>query len=205
MSTPIEPNDFRRIVVVDIETVATDPADPKGALDALTGRIVCIGMMIDDAVSAKEIVLIDQDERRILEQFWELVKPTDVLVGHNLLEFDLPFIRQRSWILNVQPSRHLDLRKYYTGDVVDTMQLWTNWGYKKGVTLERLGLALSCGSKAGHGTDVAHWWANRDLKSIGDYCIEDVRLTYRIYRRLQYLPVEFTAAASAALAEAEVA
>jgi len=202
MSGSIEPNDFRRIVVVDIETVTIDPADAKGALDALTGRIVCIGMMIDDAVSVKETVLIDPDERRILEQFWEAVKPTDVLVGHNILEFDLPFIRQRSWILNVRPSRHLDLRKYYTGDVVDTMQLWTNWGYKKGVTLEKLGGALACGSKTGHGTDVAHWWANRDLKSIGEYCMEDVRLTYRVYRRLQYLPPELSVTASAASPEA---
>jgi len=39
--------------------------------------------------------------------------------------------------------------------VVDTMQMWTNWGFKKGVTLDNLGNALGCGAKSGHGTDVA--------------------------------------------------
>jgi len=42
-----------------------------------------------------------------------------------------------------------------TGDVVDTMQMWTNWSFKKGVTLDNLGNALGCGAKSGHGTDVA--------------------------------------------------
>ncbi len=36
------------------------------------------------------------------------LQPTD---GHNLLEFDIPFIRQRSWILGIKPTRHIDCRK----------------------------------------------------------------------------------------------
>jgi hypothetical protein len=39
---------YRRIAVLDIETIAIDPADTKGALDALTGRIVCAGLLFDD-------------------------------------------------------------------------------------------------------------------------------------------------------------
>jgi len=183
-----EGSEFRRIVVADIETVSIDSADSKGALDALTGRIVCIGMLFDDGQRLSEAVLADENERRILEEFWAAIRPTDLLVGHNILEFDLPFVRQRSWILGIKPSRALDLRKYYTGDVVDTMHVWTNWGYKKGVTLDNLGTALGCGAKTGHGTDVAHWWAVRDLQSIATYCMEDVRLTYRVYCKLTYQP-----------------
>jgi DNA polymerase III epsilon subunit-like protein len=193
----LEAKQFRRIVVADIETISLNPTEPKGALDALTGRIVCIGLLIDDGEQITERAIIEQDEKLILERFWEALRPTDVLVGHNILEFDLPFIRQRSWVLGILPSRTLDLRKYYTGEVTDTMQVWTNWGYKKGVTLDNLGAALGCGVKTGHGQDVARWWAARDLRSIAAYCMDDVRLTYRVFCKLMYLPDRLAAQLSA--------
>src|ERR1019366_6744177 len=78
--------------------------------------------------------------------------------GHNVHDFDLPFIRQRSWIRGVRPTGVVDLRRYYTVDVRDTLQIWTNWGFKKqGVTLDALGAALECGQKSGHGFDVSQW------------------------------------------------
>jgi hypothetical protein len=81
----------------------------------------------------------------------------------------------------------LDTRRYYTADVIDTLQLWTNWsGNKKGVTLDALGSALGCGRKTGEGARVAEWWAIRDIESIKRYCGDDVRLTYRVYCRLTY-------------------
>jgi predicted PolB exonuclease-like 3'-5' exonuclease len=176
---------YRRTVVLDVETVSIDPST-RGALDALTGRIVCICLLIDDGATLSEIAIANEDERRVLTEFWSALDPHDVLVGHNVLEFDIPFIRQRSWILGIRPSRVLDLRKYYTPDVQDTMQIWTNWGFRKGVSLDALGSALGCGNKTGNGMDVATWWAMRDLRAIKDYCMEDVRLTYRVYCRLKY-------------------
>ena len=184
--TNLQPTQYRRTVVLDIETVSLDPNLAKGALDALTGRIVCIAMLIDDSVRLTEMAIAAEDEAQILTEFWDTIYPTDVLVGHNALEFDIPFIRQRSWILGIRPSRVMDLRKYYTADVKDTLQIWTNWGFKKGVTLDALGAALRCGQKIGHGMNVAQWWASRDLDSIKAYCLEDVRLTYRVYCRLMY-------------------
>jgi DNA polymerase elongation subunit (family B) len=175
-----------RVVVLDIETVALDPNDEKGALDAMSGRVVCIGMLIDDGQIVTEITLADKDERQLITEFWRTVAPSDVLVGHNVLEFDVRFLRQRSWILGIQPSRKVDTRKFYSGDVIDTLQLWTNWGNKKGVTLDALGVALGCGGKTGNGSNVAQWWAERDIDSIKTYCQEDVRLAYRVFCRLTY-------------------
>jgi DNA polymerase elongation subunit (family B) len=177
-----------RVVVVDIETVALDTNDDRGALDALTGRIVCIGMLIEDGQIVTEITLADEDERRLITEFWRNIAPSDVLVGHNILDFDLRFLRQRSWILGIEPTRKVDTRKYYSGDVIDTLQLWTNWSAhsRKGVTLDALGAALGCGAKTGKGTNVAKWWAERDLESIKAYCQQDARLAYQIFCRLTY-------------------
>jgi len=177
----------RRTVVLDIETVALDPSQEKGALDAMTGRVVCIGMLIDDGEVATEITLAGEDELLLVSGFWNTVRPGDVIVGHNVLDFDIQFLRQRSWVLGIQPSRAIDTRKYYTADAVDTLQLWTNWtGNKKGVTLDALGSALGCGRKTGEGARVAEWWAVRDIESIKKYCREDVHLTYRVFCRLTY-------------------
>jgi DNA polymerase III epsilon subunit-like protein len=171
---------------MDIETVSVDPSDEKGALDAISGRVVCICMLFDDGHEIKEVALTDENESSLIKGFWSATRPTDVLIGHNLLEFDLMFLRQRSWILGIKPTRTIDLRKYYTEDVIDTMQMWSNWGFKKFVKLEELGDALGCGCKTGHGTDVAQWWAIRDLDNIKAYCLHDVRLTYAVYCRLTY-------------------
>ena len=177
----------RRTVVLDIETVALDPSDEKGALDAMTGRVVCISMLADDGKAAMEITLAGEDEDRIITGFWGALRPGDVVVGHNVLDFDIRFLQQRSWILGIQPSRTLDTRRYYTADVIDTLQLWTNWsGNKKGVTLDALGSALGCGRKTGEGANVARWWAEQDIESIKKYCREDVQLTYRVFCRLTY-------------------
>jgi DNA polymerase III epsilon subunit-like protein len=182
----LQTTQYRRIVVLDIETVSLDPNLAKGALDALTGRIVCICLLVDDSGSLTEVAIAGEDEAQILTEFWATIHPTDVLVGHNVFEFDVPFIRQRSWILGIRPSRVIDMRKYYSADVQDTMQLWTNWGFKKGVTLDALGSALGCGQKNAHGLDVARWWASRDLDSIKAYCLADVQLTYLVHCRLMY-------------------
>src|ERR1700758_1830318 len=182
-----EASEDRRTVVLDIETVALDPSDEKGALDAMTGRVVCVGMLIDDGREAKEITFAGEDEARIITGFWNALKPGDAVVGHNVLDFDIRFLQQRSWILGIQPSRTFDTRRYYTANVIDTLQLWTNWsGNKKGVTLDALGSALGCGRKSGEGAKVAEWWAVRDIDSIKRYCADDVRLTYGVYCRLTY-------------------
>jgi 3'-5' exonuclease len=180
------------VVVMDIETVALNPRDAKGALDALTGRIVCIGLRLDSGTQITEVAISDEDEGAILRGFWSLIAPNDLLVGHNILGFDIPFVQQRSWIHGIRPSREFDLRRYYTCDIVDTMQLWTNWGYRKGVALDALAQALGVGEKTGRGTDVAEWWASRDIQSINRYCLEDARLTYRVFCRLTYFAPPIT-------------
>lgn len=188
--TNLESTQYRRTVVLDIETVSLDPNLAKGALDALTGRVVCVGMLIDDGARLVELAIASEDEVQILTEFWGAIQSTDVLVGFNLIEFDLAFLKQRSWICNVRPSRSLDLRRFYSTHV-DVMQLWSNWSFRKFVSLDALSTALNCGQKSAHGKDVAAMWAAGDLESIKECCLEDVRITDRIYRKMMYLQPRF--------------
>lgn len=176
----------RRIIALDIETVSWDPDSKVGALSALSARIACICLLIEDGNDVAEVSLAQADEFELITEFWNSIKPTDVVVGHNIVAFDLQFIRQRSWILGIHPSRAFDLREYYTNDVVDTLEVWTNWGNKKGASLDAVSAALGCGSKTGNGMAVDRWWREGNLDAIKSYCREDVRLAYRVFCRLTY-------------------
>jgi DNA polymerase elongation subunit (family B) len=179
----IKPTPSRRNVVIDVETVSHDPSNPKGALSALTGRIVCICLLIDDGNQIQEVTLIG-NEAGLLRNFWNRVEPGDVFIGYNLMNFDLLFIRQRSWILGVRPSRRIDLRRFYTSDLIDLMQLWTNWGSQKYVSLDQVAEVLGCGTKSADGAQVAEWWQAGKIEQIAEYCRHDVRLTYLIFLKL---------------------
>lgn len=185
----LKPTPSRRNLYLDIESVALDNNDTKGALSALTGRIACICTLADDGAELREQTFIGQDEAELLGAFWQSLRPGDTLIGHNALNFDLTFIRQRSWILNIRPSRRIDLRRFYSQDVVDTMQLFSNFGSTKFPSLNALADALGCGHKSAEGCEVADWWIAGDLASIESYCRQDVLLSYKIYCRLMFLPL----------------
>ena len=176
----------RRKVAIDIETVPLALDDAQGALSAISGRIVCIGLLMEDGETTTESCLIDDSEAAILTQFWGALQPNDIIIGHNVANFDLPFIKQRSCIHRIRPSRKLDIRRFYSQDVIDTMQLWSNWGAQKFVDLDSLAQALGCGVKTAHGSDVTSWWQQRQFDLIARYCQNDVRLAYSVFCRLCY-------------------
>ncbi len=185
----ITPKCNRRNLFLDIETIPNSYDDPEGALSALRGRIVCIGLLIDDGLTIMEHSLINENEKQILQDFWTAVRPNDVFVGHNILAFDLPFIRQRCWIDEVKPSRKIDLRRYYTQQVLDTQQLFSVWGTTRYPKLNDLGDALGCGNKIGGGNEVATWWQNGELEKIGRYCRQDLRITFKVFTKMMFWPV----------------
>src|SRR5579872_854778 len=72
----------------------------KTGTDGAFGRIVCIGYAIDD----KPAEALEGDEREMLEKFWSIAANADLFIGHNIRDFDLPFIVQRSMVLGVKPT-----------------------------------------------------------------------------------------------------
>jgi Predicted 3'-5' exonuclease related to the exonuclease domain of PolB len=183
-----------RIITLDIETVSTDPTDRRGALgaggdDAAPGeksQIIIAGMLIDDGRQLTAAPAIDLEERRVLDKFWSTLRPEDTLVGHNIREFDIARIKQRSWILGVRPSIDLNLAKYRATNVVDVMELWTNWGQSKGCKLDHIARALGVGRKSGDSADLEAMWRAGRHKDVLDHCMEHVYLTYLIYCRMHY-------------------
>jgi hypothetical protein len=182
-------------MVLDIETIpATEEvldADEakKAALDALSGRIICIGaVVLDDfrALSASSIV--SDDEPKLLSEFWSTLRRENVksFVAHNGLGFDLPYIWKRSVINQVRPSFPLDLRRYRNDFVYDTMCVWGNWELRGNVSLNALAAGLGLGTKSGSGEQVLQLWREGHHKRIAEYCLDDCWITYQCYGRMNF-------------------
>jgi hypothetical protein len=194
MTDSFVPQNGRRIVTLDIETISLDPNDPRGALgagsdDAAPGaksQIIIAGMLIDDGEKLTAAPAIDREEPRLLEKFWRTLRPEDTLWGFNLRDFDLQRIMQRSWILGVRPTVNFNMAKYRETNVVDWMERWTNWGQNKGCKLDNIARALGVGHKSGDSGELEAMWRAGQFKEVLDHCMEHVYLTYLIGCRMSY-------------------
>lgn len=195
-------------LVLDIETIPisrdelTAEDAKKAALDALSGKIICIGgLVVHDFEVKRSVAMVSDDEKRLLRWFWSMLKTENIrsFVAHNGLSFDLPFIWKRSVINEVKPSMPLDLRRYRTDFVYDTMCVWANWEMRGNVSLDGLSQGLDLGSKGGSGSQVLDLWRRERFTDIARYCLQDCWLTYACFCRMN-----FSAAASQSTIESDI-
>lgn len=121
--------------------------------------------------------------------------------GHNLLDFDLPYIWRRSVMLGVRPSVVIDPRRYSQSPVYDTMHEWSRWNKEQTCSLDALCRALGVESSKGQGIDgsqVYDAWARGEHQRIADYCLRDVLATRECHRRIEFLDVPAAPPAAAA-------
>ena len=182
-------------LVLDIETVPisseviTAEETKKAALDALTGRIVCIGFIIIDEFKAQtSVAIVSDDEAKLLNDFWSTLRRENIksFVAHNGLSFDLPYIWKRSVINQVKPTIQLDLRRYRNDFVYDTMCVWGNWEVRGNASLNALAGGLGLGAKNGGGDQVLQLWREGRHQEIAHYCLHDCWLTYQCYGRMSF-------------------
>lgn len=159
------------------------------SLDGNFGRILCLAYIKEPPMSDKAEILTG-DERKILTDFWQLVKDVDLFVGHNVLSFDLKFIWKRSVVHNIKPSKDISFRKYQSSPVFDTMQEWEKWdtrssGSAKLDTLAKI-FGFPSSKEKMHGSEVQAYYEAGRLKEIYDYCKADVELTRKVYFKMTF-------------------
>jgi len=160
--------------------------------DGSFGRVLCIAYAIDDQPTQ---VICQPDEKQTLIDFWAIATNIDCFVGHNVMDFDLRFILQRSvklgvkptWALNGTGTKSLNFARYRSFPIYDTMREWSKWG-SLNVGLEHLALALGIPSpKDGiDGSEVFHFYQQGKIQEICEYCQRDVETTRAIYRKMNF-------------------
>lgn len=153
------------------------------SFDGAFGRILCIGYAVDDEPTD----VLTGDECDILRRFWELARTVRRFVGHNVMDFDLRFIYQRSIVCGIRPSVDLSFARYRCDPIYDTMKEWVKWS-NTNVGLEHLALALGIPTpKEGiDGSQVFDFYNAGKLDEIANYCKRDVETTRAVYKRMTF-------------------
>jgi len=167
-------------------------------------KVVCIGLgymvMEDEGLKLRVKTLSHADEKHILEEFLGICNPffsnpQRYFCGHNIREFDIPFICRRMFIhqMNV-PSILSDLqnKKPWENPMIDTMQFLKFGEYKNFISVELLSHLLCVPTPKDDidGSDVARvFWQDKDLERIAVYCGKDVVNVAQVYLRLQQMAI----------------
>lgn len=164
------------------------------------GKVVCIGLgFIDDRQENLHIRLksiYDNDEKKLLSAFCELVSTFEqqhnevIFCGHNIKEFDLPYLCRRMLINGLSLPKCLKMGGLKPWQVAhrDTMELWRFGDYKHYTALDLLAAVLGVSSSKTNmdGSLVADaYWQRNDLESISSYCLQDVYTTAMVYLKLK--------------------
>jgi len=167
----------------DKKPAAVEEARIKTAVDTSLANILCLGYAIDD----NETEVLTGGEIDILRDFFSIYEGLKfpMLIGHNIVGFDLPLIYHRAVIHGIKvPGRFpKPSDKPWDVNANDTMQMWS--GIRDRIKLDRLAKLLGAGSKGGiSGADVYPMYKEGRVQEIYDYCKSDVSLTREVYQRI---------------------
>jgi DNA polymerase elongation subunit (family B) len=177
----------------------------KAGILAEFGKIICIstGFFYTDKegnICLKIKSIYGDDETEILKQFIELTdkfckhKPKFEFAGHNIREFDIPFICRRMVINGLSLPTCLSFygAKPWEICMTDTMQWWKFGDYKSYTSLHLLATVLGVPTSKDDidGSMVQHVYYNeKDLERIVKYCEKDVVVVARIIQRFKNIPI----------------
>ena len=158
----------------------------KLSLSAATARILCLAYAIEPE-SNSPVEVLQGEEPEIIRNFWRLASDCHLFVGHNILDFDLRFIYQRSVIHQIKPSREIPFARFRNNPVYDTMHEWSKWG-REHASLDLLARALGIPSpkESLDGSKVYPYYCAGKLEDICEYCKRDVETVRQVYRRLTF-------------------
>lgn len=190
--------------IAEKKPAAIEEAWLKTSFDGGLGMIACIGIAIDDnkpykfysedwlnnetKIIQEAFAYLDENRKKVTNTSKTSIETNMVFVGHNLVGFDLQFLRKRCVVLGIKPPNYMPFNvKPWDQTVYDTM---IQWDSKNFVKLEKLAKILKAGTKGGiDGSQV--WPMVRDgkIKDVADYCINDVEITRNIFNKMNFNPV----------------
>lgn len=172
-------------------------------------KIVCISIgyfIREQHLKIRVKSFYGDDEKKILADFLQTISKIEsfnnnwCFAGHNIKEFDIPFICRRLLVNNMRIPPYLDFQnmKPWETNIVDTFQYWRFGDYKNFTSLKLLAAAMGVpsskddidGSMVGelyHSGNAEEKEIN--MKRIAVYCQKDVVTTANIILRFKNAPI----------------
>jgi len=133
------------------------------------------------------------DEKQLLSDFSALAKKflttkEHFVCGHNIKEFDIPFICRRLLIngLEIPQSINAAGKKPWETSFIDTLELWRFGDYKNYTSLKLLTAVFDIPTPKDDidGSQVAEvFYKEKNLNRIAQYCQKDVVATARLFQK----------------------
>ena len=168
------------------------------------GRIVCIsvGYCWRDKEKGERHIrtksFAGDNERELIMDFMDLVArffttPNHSFCGHNIKEFDIPYICRRALINDVKLPDCLQIagKKPWELNFIDTMDLWRFGDYKNFTSLKTLTAVFGIPTPKDDidGSEVARvYHQEHNIERIATYCEKDVVATIQVFLRLKGEP-----------------
>jgi DNA polymerase elongation subunit (family B) len=172
------------------------------ALHGEFGRVLTIGVLVEHNGEVtchgvfgreRQTMMFHLDEARTLRGFWNLLKGfnvnRDLIIGHNIHAFDLPFLEKRSRIHRIRPTVKFSYAKFRSQPIYDTMQEWCLWNFGQFISLDLLAEVLKLGinkTKGMNGGRVYECFCEGRHEDIASYCLRDVEVVRAVYYALEY-------------------
>lgn len=175
----------------------------KAGIFSEFAKVICISTGVMRTIDGKKTFRIKSfygdDEKKILEDFTNLLNTSfsrkeQMLCGHNIKEFDIPFLSRRLLVKGIKLPAVLDMagKKPWEVGHLDTMELWKFGDYKNFTSLELLATLFDIPTPKSEmdGSDVARvYHVEKDIEKIVTYCQKDVLTVAQLMLRYQNRPI----------------
>lgn len=154
--------------------------------------IICICYKFEGSDKVYHLTWNRGDDKKMLQQFAEIINTADEVIGHNSDRFDIKWVRTRC-IYHGIPMTH-DIKS------IDTLKAARGKFKFNSNRLDYIGKYLGLGEKMDTGgfslwKDIVLKNSKAALKKMVDYCKQDVILLEKIFQKLNpYIPPKTNAA-----------
>jgi 3'-5' exonuclease len=171
----------------------------KAGIFSEFSKVVCIGigsLILQENEWKLRLKSISNDNEKVLLNNFSSILQRFLLsyndmkfCGHNIKEFDLPFICRRMIINSIPLPAVLQLgnKKPWENPNIDTLELWKFGDYKHYTSLSLLAEVLNIPSPKNDidGSMVSRvYWEERNPARIATYCLQDVLTTAKVFLHL---------------------
>jgi predicted PolB exonuclease-like 3'-5' exonuclease len=176
----------------------------RAGIMAEFAKVVCISIGYfrteNNSLSLRVKSFYSENEKDILDQFIQTLyhlysfNNKWTFTGHNVKEFDIPFLCRRILINGLPIPVFFDFQnmKPWETPIIDTLHLWRFGDYKHYTSLKLLASALGVPSPKDDidGSQVgAVYWEEKNLQRIAFYCQKDVATVANVILRFKSLPL----------------
>jgi len=191
---------FKRKYSEDSELSSNQMFVKRAALLPEFGKIVCLSVGFILPNGETKLDSFYGEECDILERTYDLLNKVDklgfIICGHNVKNFDLPYIAKRMLINGIKLPKIIPtyVIKPWESRVLDTKEVWAfnSFGGLSSLNLVCTSLGLET-SKEGevNGSNMHKYYYDNSNKTgldkIKNYCEEDVKCTINLVKKLKKL------------------